>query len=87
MYVYELAAIKLVDLTWTKSSGTTYVLNKHKDEGQLGPYTIVSKIMSYYSYPVRLVDQYPNSYIVVMLTTSFNTDCALNDEDESQFSS
>ena len=87
MYVYVFAAIKLVDLIWTKSSGTTYVFNKHEDEGQLGPYTIAPKSMSCCSYPLSLVDQNPNYYRVVMLTTSFNTDYALNDEDESQFNS
>ena len=42
----------------TSSSGTNYVLNKHEDVDQYGPYAIPSEVMACYSYPVGLVNQF-----------------------------
>ena len=42
----------------TSSSGTNYVLNKHEDVGQYGPYAIPSEVMPCYSYPASLVNQF-----------------------------
>ena len=42
----------------TSSPGTNYVLNKHEDVGQYGPYVILSEVMPCYRCPASLLDQF-----------------------------
>ena len=42
----------------TSSSGTNYVLNKHEDVCQYGPYMILSEVMPCYRYPASLLNQF-----------------------------
>ena len=55
----------------------SWPLWRHRNVNEHGSYTVQSKTMQCYSYPVSLLDQ-PNAYWVIVLTSYSGTICVLN---------